>query len=146
MVKPIRVGLDSSELQSYVLVDGYRTAMRELKKCLGKELSKELTAAIRESAERIIIPAIQQETPVRTGRLRGSVKPGVRVSGMSIRAGTPKGIPYAGPIHFGWKKRNIQPNKFIYRGAQKSLPEFVEEVQGILREYEKRCSKRINRR
>jgi len=62
--------------------------------------------------------------PVRTGKLKSSL----RVSGTTragyVRAGGKRSAPYAGPIHFGWPNRPdynrewfggpIPPNPFLY--------------------------------
>lgn len=65
--------------------------------------------------------------PVRTGRLRDTIRSsGTKTAGI-IRAGF-KSVPYAGPIHWGWYTRPrgnwrggpIQANPFLSDGAKDS--------------------------
>lgn len=56
--------------------------------------------------------------PVRTGRLRDSIRLGATARGkVTISAGNNRtgksGIPYANPIHWGWFKRHIAPQPFF---------------------------------
>lgn len=142
----IGVPLTSKELKSYVVVDGYIQARKRLRACLTSDLENELTEAIADTAERIIVPAVREEAPVITGTLRDSVRASPRLGGLTMKVGTPVKVPYAGPVHFGWKDRNIEPNKFVYRGVNTSVKEFVTDVAEVLAEYEKKCTRKINKR
>lgn len=52
--------------------------------------------------------------PVLSGRLRGTRRDKATKTRASVQYGG-RGIPpYAGPIHFGWAKRNIEPQPFLY--------------------------------
>lgn len=51
--------------------------------------------------------------PVLTGRLRTSTRSSATKTRATVMAGG-RGIPYAGPIHFGWRARNIEPQPFLY--------------------------------
>jgi hypothetical protein len=55
----------------------------------------------------------EDTAPRLTGRLADSVSSKARKTGASVVAGG-RGIPYAGPIHFGWRARNIEPQPFLY--------------------------------
>jgi hypothetical protein len=50
--------------------------------------------------------------PAVTGRLAGSVRAAAASTGATITAGGP-GVPYAGPIHWGWPARNISAQPFL---------------------------------
>ena len=54
-----------------------------------------------------------------------------------VRAGFAR-VPYAGPIHFGWRKRNIQPQPFLYEALDKRRNEvfdrYNKEVRNILKD------------
>ena len=57
--------------------------------------------------------------PIDTGRLRDTIRLSIRLagsksSGTQILAGKGSMVPYAGPIHFGWRARNIEPQPFLY--------------------------------
>lgn len=63
--------------------------------------------------------------PWRTGRLAGSIGWRGTASAGTIRAGTRSRVPYAGPIHWGWPKRGIEPQPFLTDGAQASEPTWL---------------------
>lgn len=88
-----------------------------------RELTKSLNAigvpkeAIKDAgkiaAERVVNEA-KTLVPVRSGRLRDSIRLGSTASGkVTIRAGNNGSIPYANPIHWGWYKRHIKPQPFF---------------------------------
>jgi len=76
----------------------------------------------------------REEAPVRSGALRDTIRAANTGRGAKVRAGS-KRVPYAGPIHFGWRKRNIEPNNFLYRAVDKkvdvALDMYLEEVHKI---------------
>lgn len=51
-----------------------------------------------------------------TGRLAASVRPGATKTMAVTRAGFAR-VPYAGPIHWGWPKRNITAQPFLSDAA-----------------------------
>jgi len=58
------------------------------------------------------------EVPVRTGTLRDTIRSsGTKTKGV-VKAGFAR-VPVAGPIHFGWKARNIEPQPFLYSALDK---------------------------
>jgi HK97 gp10 family phage protein len=71
----------------------------------------------KESAQAVINEA-RALVPVRSGKLRDSIRPGATARGLiTINAGNNRtgksGVPYANPIHWGWFKRNIKPQPFF---------------------------------
>ena len=76
----------------------------------------------------------REEVPVLSGALRGTIRPAKTARGAKIRSGSAR-VPYAGPIHFGWRSRNIRPNQFLYRAVDKNvdraLDMYLEEVYKI---------------
>jgi hypothetical protein len=58
-------------------------------------------------------------TPVRTGKLRDSIRVSKTLRKVTISAGNNRtsrsGVPYANPIHWGWFKRNIKPQPFFVK-------------------------------
>lgn len=52
--------------------------------------------------------------PVRTGRLRRSIRGSRSKNKAVVRAGR-VAVPYAGPINYGWPSRNIAPSHFLQR-------------------------------
>lgn len=67
----------------------------------------------------------REEVPVLTGALRGTIRPAATRRGAKVRTGSAR-VPYAGPIHFGWRKRNIKPNQFLYRAVDKNVDKAVD--------------------
>lgn len=51
--------------------------------------------------------------PVRTGRLRNTIRVSKALNRVSVSAGNNGKVPYANPIHWGWFKRNIKPQPFF---------------------------------
>lgn len=73
--------------------------------------------AIKESgkiaAEKVMNEA-KSLVPVRSGKLRDSIRLGATAAGkVTIRAGNNGSVPYANPIHWGWYKRHILPQPFF---------------------------------
>ncbi len=107
-----------------VRIDGLRELSRDLKK-LSAELPKELKAVSKDAAE-IVADESRTLAPVRSGKLRGKVKAGATAKGGDVRIG---GLPYAGPIVFGWRKHNIEPNPFIFTALDKRRDEVIEKFE-----------------
>lgn len=96
--------------QTGVKVKGLREINRALK-TVGVP-RKEITAAAKKAANVVILEA-KSLTPVRSGKLRDSIRPGTRRGGITIMAGNNTTIPYANPIHWGWFRRRIAPQPFL---------------------------------
>lgn len=95
--------------------------------------------AANSSAAKIVENAAAPLVPRRTGRLRMSLRSsGTQRAGV-VRAGKAS-VPYAGPIHFGWRKRNIRPQPFIYEAADRRRSEVLEaydkQVGDLIRKYD----------
>lgn len=86
----------------------------------------------------LVAQQAREEVPVLSGALRGTIRPAATRRGAKIRAGS-KAIPYAGPIHFGWRKRNIKPNQFLYRAVDKNVDKavalYLDEITAIWNRY-----------
>lgn len=120
---------------------------------------KELLAALREidkaamdmkdanqAAGQLIVDEAKMIVPKRSGRLERTIRANRAAGAATVRAGT-SGVPYAGPIHFGWPSRPnpakgwrggpIQPNPFLYDAVDHRRDEVVEAyekyIDGILR-------------
>lgn len=59
--------------------------------------------------------------PRRTGRLAGGLKPSRAVA----RASVLDALPYAAPIHWGWRARNITAQPWVSEYAQQSEPQWL---------------------
>lgn len=69
--------------------------------------------AVHRSAAEVVEGEAESLVPVRTGRLRESIRVSAGKTGAGVLAGR-RTVPYAGPIHFGWRIRNIEPQPFLY--------------------------------
>jgi hypothetical protein len=96
-----------------VKVEGLRELQRELRRLEETELRKELRG-INKDAARIVADEGKVRAPSLTGRLAASITPKGEQRGAVVQAGSASRVPYAGPIHFGWAARNIEPNPFLY--------------------------------
>ena len=99
-----------------VKVTGLNQAIRSLRE-LGLP-DEELKRAGNEAGE-LVANEARNLVPVRTGRLRNSIRVSKSIRKVTISAGNNRssrtGVPYANPIHWGWFKRNIKPQPFFAR-------------------------------
>jgi HK97 gp10 family phage protein len=95
---------------SGIKVKGLRSSIKALRE-IGVE-AKDIKSAGNEAGE-IVAREARNLVPVRTGKLRGSIRVTKLISKVEIKAGTGGTIPYANPIHWGWFKRNIKPQPFF---------------------------------
>lgn len=59
--------------------------------------------------------------PVRTGRLAADVR-GNRAKSKAVITAGRASVPYAGPINYGWPRRNIAPSLFMQKADQVMQP------------------------
>jgi hypothetical protein len=117
-------------------VEGAKELRRALKRA-GVDV-QQLKDTHAEVAELVKARALQR-VPVRSGALRESLRSSGTVSGAIVRAGGRR-VPYASPIHWGWKKRNIEANPFIYGAADDTQANwehaYLMGIQAIIRAIE----------
>jgi hypothetical protein len=63
--------------------------------------------------------------PHLTGALSRSVRPTATQREGAVLSGS-RAVPYAGPIHFGWPARNIEPQPFLYDALDDRRDQVVE--------------------
>jgi hypothetical protein len=124
-------------------VDGLRELRRDLSRLENKGLLNELRQAHKDASERAAKAAVS-EAPERSGRLAKSIKPKPKNSEGRVKAGTGKRVPYAGPIHFGWRNRGIEPNQFIYRGISKVIKDIQKDYERDINRIAKKLGRRFN--
>lgn len=99
----------------------------------GEQWPDELKRAHLESAE-LVADAARPLVPKRSGDLLGSLRHGASARSGRVSSGK-KLVPYAGPIHFGWTRRGIRPQPFLYdaldRRRDEVLDTFLERAQAI---------------
>lgn len=59
--------------------------------------------------------------PKRSGRLAGDIR-GNRARSKAVVTAGRASLPYAGPINYGWVKRNIEPSLFMQRADRAVRP------------------------
>jgi HK97 gp10 family phage protein len=73
-----------------------------------KDAGKKAAASVISEAKALV--------PVRSGKLRNTIRPGATARGkVTIRAGNNTTVQYANPIHWGWYKRKIAPQPFFIK-------------------------------
>ena len=88
---------------------------RQLRKALaqvGDDAVNDLKVVNMEGVEVVLEEALAR-VPVRSGLLKETIRGSATKTRGTIRAGFKK-VPYAGPVHFGWPAKRIQPNLFLY--------------------------------
>lgn len=99
-----------------------------------------LKSVNREAAE-IAKGGVTARTPVKTGRLKRSIRVGATRRAGVIRAGS-KAVPYAGPINYGWPAHHIKPRLFVNNGIagtesawqrvyEQFIKDTIKQVKGI---------------
>ena len=111
-----------SSREAGIKVEGQRELRKTLRQA-GDDL-EDLKAAHKAAAE-IAAGGSRPLTPVRSAALQGTVRAGGTKTSAVIRAGK-KAVPYAGPIHWGWPARGIEPQSFLADGAKNTEPQWVE--------------------
>lgn len=106
-----------------IKVTGLNQTVRALKD-IGTPV-KELNQAAKDAGEVVAVEA-RALAPVKTGRLRNSIRVASLQNRVVVRAGNNTAVPYAGPIHFGWFRRGIMPNPFFYKAL--NMPTVAKEV------------------
>ena len=97
------------------------TNLREINRALSNvgAPKDEIKAAGKEAGQ-IAVNEARTLVPVRTGKLRDSIRVGATARGkITLMAGNNRtsksAVPYANPIHWGWSKRHIAPQPFFAR-------------------------------
>jgi len=111
--------------ESGVRVEGLREVVRGLQRA-GVDIAdlKETFSSIAREGARLA----SGFAPKRSGRLAGSVRGNKAKNKAVVIAGRAR-IPYAGPINYGWRKRNINPSQFMQRADADLAPRVVEMLE-----------------
>jgi len=115
-----------------IQVEGSRQLRRTMRRA---EADLDELKAAHHAVATMVAGIAQRSTPSRSGALRGSVRPGATKTAAIVRAGGAR-VPYAGPIHWGWPRRNIRASLFLTDPAARSeaawLPIYTREVDKII--------------
>lgn len=102
------------------------TGAKELRRAL-KHMDADVRdlTRINKAAAEMVASAARERAPVRSGRLRKSISARATKTAGRVQAGS-RLVVYAGPIHFGWHRRHIVPQPFIYDALDERRTEVVE--------------------
>jgi HK97 gp10 family phage protein len=103
-------------------ITGLRETIRNLEK-YGAEVS-DLKAAFR-TIGNIVVDEARSRAPKVSGALASSIRPSNTKNKSVVRVGSAR-VPYAGVIHFGWPRRHIQENQFLYSAAEAKQGQVLE--------------------
>jgi HK97 gp10 family phage protein len=95
---------------SGIKVKGLKSSIKALQ-AIGVEAA-EIKQAGNDAGE-IVAREARNLAPVRTGRLRSTIRTSKALNKVAVSAGNNGKVPYANPIHWGWFKRNIKPQPFF---------------------------------
>lgn len=109
-----------------IYVDGLDRLARLLRDA-DADLLEELKAGNRDDAE-LVAGTARTLVPRRTGLLERTIRAGATRKSGVVRAGT-KRVPYAAPIHFGWPRRHIAPQPFLYDALDRRRRELIDLYQ-----------------
>ncbi len=109
-----------------VTVDGVSRLAQDLA-AIGAELDdlKEVMADVADEVADIAA----RLAPRNTGALARSIKGKGTAHRATIKAGGTTRVPYAGPINYGWKARNIKPSRFMQRADWYMKPRTMSRLQ-----------------
>lgn len=105
-------------------VDGLARLARTLKGA-GEELGD--LKALNRAVGALVTPAARASAPIGPaagGHLAATVRYGATPRGVTIRVGG-AARPYAGGIHWGWPRRRIAPNPWVYAAAERLEPSWT---------------------
>ena len=127
-----------------VRIEGLDAANRKLRRLKDLKNLRSMQSSFEQAAKVVHVEA-EKQAPERTGKLKARMKYGASRLTAWVRAGdrTNKDdrgrVPYAAPIHWGWRKRNISPNQWYVRALKKTYPK----VQRILEQGAIKTVKRL---
>jgi len=98
-------------------VEGLKELLSALRK-IDPALKIEIKALNLESAKIVRMEAMRRVPVGKTGKLQRSIKALASQRKGRVVAGS-KPVPYAGVIHFGWPKRHIRPQPFLFRALDR---------------------------
>lgn len=131
-----------------VRVEGLRELRKALRQLKDSELSKRVRLVNKQAAE-IVKPEAEKSAPegrrtaksakrYKPGKLARSVRVVASANSAAIKAGSASRVPYAAPVHFGYPKRGIRPNRFLYRAMARTSAEVAEtyerEIHDVIRD------------
>ncbi len=118
----------------YIKTDGLAKLNRAMTAAgIDSEDNRELMYRLGE----IVADEAKSLAPVRSGRIRDSIRPGRGKTKAVVRAGF-RSVPYAPVIHYGWAEHNIEAQPYMLQALQNKRDEVIRVFeQGIAQLTEK---------
>lgn len=127
-----------------VRVENLKATQRELRKLGNEDARQAIRKAGKTAAEKVVDAALPN-VPVRTGRLKASVRSVASVTSAAGKAGGAR-VPYAPAVHWGTGPRagqrgphNIPRRAFLWDAQQRMLGEITEayedEIEDIVNQF-----------
>lgn len=121
-------------------IQGIKKLARTLRQA-GDEEGRAMLLAANKDAATMVAQAAAPLVPQRTGRLAATLRSSGTAKGGVVMVGRAR-VPYAGPVHFGWFRRRIKANPFLYEAMdrrrseveeayQRRLAELLERIEGV---------------
>jgi len=129
-----------------IKVENLKEVSRMVRDVGDTELKKQLRQA-NKNVSQIVVDAALPMVPVKTGKLRQSVKAQATQTAAYGKAGSPVRVPYAAAIHWGEgsgnvgggssrRNRNIQGRPFLWDAADQTInravAEYEQQVQDLI--------------
>jgi hypothetical protein len=114
-----------------VRVDGL-AQIRDALRGAGEDLSD--LKKLMHSVGDIVADEARRTVPVRTGRLKRSIRANSSASRMQVKSGDKRSAPYAGVINYGWRAKNIPETDFMQNAETATAERVDTEFQRSIRE------------
>lgn len=118
-------------------VVGMKDVSRALQRVGDFETMREMKSANLDAAQ-VVADQAKVEVPVRSGKLRKTIKASGTSKESFVRAGSPKAVPYAPPVHWGWARRGISPQPFVYEAWDRRIGQVKDAYEKQLNKLRKR--------
>lgn len=118
---------------SKIKVENLKELQREIRRLQDKELAKQLRQANKAAAD-LVRDEARTDAPELSGALARSVTTQAGQRDAAVKAGSPSRVPYAGVIHFGWPRRRIKPNPFLFGAFRKRRDEVSRTYEDLIHE------------
>ena len=114
--------------------------LRKAFKDIGDDMSD--VKALHKELGEIVASAAKTKVPVRSGRLKRNIRSSGTKTAAAVKSGNdrkagPASIPYAPIVHFGWARRGIRPQPYLYEALderrQQVINRYENEVRSIIR-------------
>lgn len=112
-------------------VEGLKELQKQIRDLGDAELRKQLREANKSVAQMVVDQALPN-VPVRSGKLRASLKASATQTSAYGKAGSSVRVPYAAAIHWGYPSRHIRAAPFLWDAADAVLNRAVKEYEDQL--------------